>query len=162
MTKRTKTILWIGTAWGLPLAAAVSVILIANKVGVEEACTVLTPAAVVLAGFSVAAFNLRFRIMDTLHKIELKRSQVDHLATVFAKCRKRIDRCLIYFVLTTLILVSGKFAATSTPWWAAMMFASVGGFFFVFCMIRFWEILGSLRELEDFSISMLKKTAKTL
>ncbi|WP_367874014.1 hypothetical protein [Luteolibacter sp. Populi] len=161
MRSKTTDLLIFGAGWALPVVAAAILVHMANAFGLKEASSYLTPAAVVLAGFSVAAFNLRFRIIDAMLKVELKKSQVEHLTEVFGECRANIDRCLFLFVFTTLILVSGKFVERC-PWWLAAGFLSVGAGLFVRSLVRFLEILYALRKLEDFSLSMIRASAKHL
>jgi hypothetical protein len=144
----------------LPIIAGFSTKYFCDKgwLNAEIMCDQMAAPAVVLAGFSTAAFHLRFRLIDSLGKIE-KKSQVVYLSDVFRRCRKNIDYCLIAFVVTTVVMVLGKFHScfpgSALPW-----IASVGVTSFFHCMIKFMQILQALRNLEDFTLNRMEENAK--
>lgn len=115
----------------------------------------------VLAGYSAAAFHLRFRMIDAIQKFDFKRSQVSHLQSVFDNCRKNIDGCLITFVVATVVLVIGKFSE-QLPEWIRPTLLGGGSGLFIFCSIRFLQILTALKTLETFCFDQMKRMAKTL
>ena len=111
----SKITLHLAIRWGLPILIPTAVFFLQKYIDITETYNCLASAAVVLAGFSVAAFNLRFRIIDSIQKFDLKQSQVEHLIIVFEKCRKKIDNCIILFAVTTVVLLSGKFLLSNNP-----------------------------------------------
>lgn len=147
--------------WGQILApwlVALCSGLLVWEFGVQRAFDGIIGASVVLAGFSVAAFNLRFRIVDTLQKWSSSQDQARRLGTMFADCRKAIDNCIVLFVFTAAILAFGKVLdVANKP--LAIAFAAVAYGLFSASLLEFLKILKSFRALEDFTLQMIIKNA---
>jgi hypothetical protein len=115
-------------------------------------------AAVVLAGFSVAAFNLRFRLIDALQKWATSKARIQRLGEMFTSCRGALDKCICLFVITAAVLAFGKVInLESSP--AAIAFASVGYGLFFASLLEFLKILRSFRALEDFTLAMMESAS---
>lgn len=157
MIKQVKFLMFICAP---PVVVVVGLYLIFYYTNVDatKMCDQMAGPAIVLAGFSTAAFHLRFRLIDGICKIE-KKTQVEHLISVFQDCRKNIDYCLLVFVLATVLMVIGKFNSCIHPIAHKWIVIAAGGAF-THCMIKFMQILNALKLMEDFTLSRAVDTAK--
>ena len=144
----------------VPWVAAVVAVVCVWRYGSGHAFDGLLGAAVVLAGFSVAAFNLRFRLIDSLQKWASSKAQVDRLSEIFKDCRKAIDWCIILFAITATFLGFSKVIDPQNSG-ACIIYAGIGYGLFAASLIEFLKILKSFRALEDFTLDMIGRIPKT-
>jgi hypothetical protein len=111
-------------------------------------------AAFVVAGYIVSAFNLRFRIIDTVQKDFVNYAQAKRLKEIYSKCRTRLDRWIIFFVFTatmcaiSIIIPFGKLETTAAvAIWSLFITSGIG----------FLWILRSFRDLEDGILERIEK-----
>ena len=143
--------------WSLAVAAGLFAIEYADAAA--KVCKQLGFPAVVLAAFSAAAFNLRFRLMNTIQKFDFKQSQIDHLQGVFKRCRDKVDHCLMLFMATAIVLLAVKLLS-EMPDSVRPLLLGTSALLFSLSFIRFVQILKSLRDMEDFSFKHMRSAAE--
>lgn len=122
--------------------------------GKTESTKLMPLVAIPLAGFTVAAFNLRFRIIDSIQKIDLDSAEQKGFRRLFNKCRKRIRLSIFAFVFTTLMMACGTFYP-KLPDLLAQIFVGLAWGAFTFSLLKFVRILKTFEALEDFTLDRL-------
>lgn len=114
-----------------------------------DALNVLQKLAIILGGFIVAAFNLRFRLTDVLMKDWFNSSEFERLQKIVSGCSVRVGKRIGFFVILSVGLGLApfvpEFADLGKQRWAAA-FLSTG---FVLAAYSFFEILNAFTTLES-------------
>ncbi|MCB0320819.1 MAG: hypothetical protein KDD60_07820 [Bdellovibrionales bacterium] len=111
--------------------------------------------AFVNAGFIVAAFNLRFRLLDIATKEWFSLTQFQNLSTLLKNCTERIGRLIFYYVLCSAAMSMAPMAIGVYGLdWVGVGF---GFGIFVAGLAEFLRVLGSFRRLEEFTLTAREK-----
>ncbi len=140
--------------WFFSAIVAVSLGLLSTQIGLLQSAKLLPLLAVPLAGFVVAAFNLRFRMLDTVQKLTLDHGEKEGFKRLFRRCKKAINISIVCFVLTTFLMAVGSVFA-QFDCWASIYMVSVAWYFFVVSLLKFIRILETFGTLEDFNLSKI-------
>lgn len=112
--------------------------------------------AFINSGFIVAAFNLRFKMLDILAKDWFKRSEFDELSRAMEGCTNRINRQIIFYVLVSAAMACAPLAEPLILILRAVVVATCF-FLFILGLAKFLQLLFSFSRLEDFACTAIKR-----
>lgn len=116
-------------------------------ISLKDSLAGLQRSAFVMAGFIVAAFNLRFKLVDALTGSFFNSAEMGRMRGFFKKCRFRLERYILIFLTTAVYMSMSPLAGDTGV--RAMSVSTLGWGLFIYCATGYWGILKSFRDLED-------------
>lgn len=145
----------------IALVCSVAVVLalwFSDKTGIDPVSLLdmAQKVAFVMTGFIVAAFNLRFKMMDLQARSELSYSQHQKISGITLACTCRLTKMILYFILSAVFLVVA-------PVFGSLSFISgyIAGFaaiLLLFGAAFFVDILFSFEQVEKKLVEVISKS----
>ncbi len=124
-------------------------------ISLKDSLAGLQRSAFVMAGFIVAAFNLRFKLVDALTGSFFNSGEMERMRGFFKKCRFRLERYILIFLITAVYMSMSPLAGETGV--RAMAVSILGWGLFLYCATGYWGILKSFRDLEDGMLEKIRK-----
>ncbi len=113
----------------------------------ENALNGLKQTAFVVTGFIIAAFNLRFKLVEAMIGPHFSSRQMAKMRSLFQRCRDRLTSYIFYCVATATAMSVFPLVGDSHP--ISLWLSILGWGLFVHALHGYLLVLTSFNELED-------------
>lgn len=127
-------------------------------ISVTSSLQSLNRSSFLMAGFIVAAFNLRFKLIDTLVGEHYSSSEMRRIRPFIQACRSRLDWNIYLFLLTSFLMAISSVVNPGSSF--SNYFASILWGLFTASVLGYFRIISSFRDLEEGLIDKVQSSKR--